>query len=392
MTRCYSLEKGLGSGRIRISLLFRPVEAKLPPNLLGFDTGTLEINDISAQSTQIDLSKCEIRFKITTMDAANKVSRKTSEQRGDTVVWTPNDSSRLPVRTRYAAALLISFRDASGFKSSGRRALAVLWLRDLLDRTRARVECALWHARSGDYSRLKLNYVPPDGDLAAWDSDRERIERVGTVALDCAFWPGLAAEHYAVLGGHRARRRSSWDEYGRQRDAGFRDVVGAREVKAPEDHQARESATTVRQDHEQPEIDRGDAQPDAREQTVQDDAAAEGPGESYGTNTTVSADSAETVESPEGSYASPAENEAGSEGSEDGNESDRSEKKRKGLVGKVKEWREHERELHRDHRGIMQVKPVRTAEWLLDNIEDGAHAVKDRFKMKSRQPDVETEV
>ena len=68
--------------------------------------------------------------------------------------------------------------------------------------------------------------------------------------------------------------------------------MGGREVKAPEDHQARESATTVRQDHEQPEIDRGDAQPDAREQPVQDDAAAEGPGESYGTNTTVPADSA----------------------------------------------------------------------------------------------------
>ena len=196
VTRCYSLEKGLGSGRIRISLLFRPIEAKLPPNLLGFDTGTLEINDISAQSTQIDLSKCEIRFKVTTMDAANKFSRKTSKQRGDTVVWAPDDPSRLPVRTRYAAALLISFGDASGFKSSGRRALAVLWLRDLLDRTRARVECALWHARSGDYSRLKLNYVPPDGDLAYWDSDKEKVERIGSVSLDLVFWPGISEKHH----------------------------------------------------------------------------------------------------------------------------------------------------------------------------------------------------
>ena len=48
--------------------------------------------------------------------------------------------------------------------------------------------------------------------------------------------------------------------------------------------------------------------------------------------------------------------------------------------------------MHRDHRGIMQAKPVRTAEWLVDSVEDGAHAVKDRFRMKARQPDVETEV
>ena len=48
-TRFHSIEEGLGYGRIRISLLFRPVEAKLPPNLLGFDTGTLVINDISAK-------------------------------------------------------------------------------------------------------------------------------------------------------------------------------------------------------------------------------------------------------------------------------------------------------------------------------------------------------
>ncbi|EIW58918.1 uncharacterized protein TRAVEDRAFT_48061 [Trametes versicolor FP-101664 SS1] len=48
--RSYSLEKGLGAGRIRISLLLRPVEAKLPPNLHGFDTGTLEIRDVLMRS------------------------------------------------------------------------------------------------------------------------------------------------------------------------------------------------------------------------------------------------------------------------------------------------------------------------------------------------------
>ena len=66
--------------------------------------------------------------------------------------------------------------------------------------------------------------------------------------------------------------------------------------------------------------------------------------------------------------------------------------RKRSLVGKVKDWRQHEKELHRDHRGIMQAKPVRTAEWIKDNVKDSVHNAKDHFKMKSRQPDVETEV
>ena len=55
-------------------------------------------------------------------------------------------------------------------------------------------------------------------------------------------------------------------------------------------------------------------------------------------------------------------------------------------VGKIKGWRRHE-ELHRDYWGVMQAKPMRT-----DIVKDGMYAAKDRFKMKARQPDVETEV
>ncbi len=174
VTRCYSLEKGLGSGRTR---LFRPVEAKLPPNLLGFDTGTLEIRDVSVHSQQVDLSKCEVRLKITTGEAEEKVSRKTAGQRDDKIVWAPDTPTKLPVRQPYAAALLISFRDVSGLKSSRRRALGVLWLRDLIGRTEGPVEVSLWRAKDGDYSRLKLNHVPPDGDLSYRDSDKEKVER-----------------------------------------------------------------------------------------------------------------------------------------------------------------------------------------------------------------------
>ncbi|KAI0634023.1 hypothetical protein C8Q77DRAFT_721518 [Trametes polyzona] len=399
VTRCYSLEKGLGSGRIRVSLLFRPVEAKLPPNLLGFDTGTLEIRDISVQSDLSELAKCEVRLKTTTAEAEEKVSRKAAERRGGRIVWAYDGATKLPVRQRYASALLVSFRDKSGFKSSGRKALAVLWLRDLVDRAEGPVEVSLWRAKDGDYSRLKLNYVPPDGDLAYWDSDRDRFERVGTAALELAFWPGISEKHHELLGGAGAKKRAAWDEYDRQRAAGFRDAVGELAAQVPRDRQASESHETEARDGREQGPEETDRTMTGGPVNTQegDEEDARPDEEAHGTNTTVSADEVEVESQADTEPVDRAhgdEDEAPGDRGSDGDDGDDAEggKKKLGVVGKIKEWRQHEKELHRDHRGIMQAKPARTAEWLKDNVEEGAHAVKERFKMKARQPDVETEV
>ncbi|KAI0363405.1 hypothetical protein BV20DRAFT_975731 [Pilatotrama ljubarskyi] len=391
VTRCYSLEKGLGTGRVRISLLFRPVEAKLPPNLLGFDTGTLEIRDVSVQSELGDLAKCEIRLKTTTAEAEEKLSRKTVERRGEKLVWSTEGASKLPVRQRYASALLISFRDASGFKSSGRKALGVLWLRDIVDRAEGPVEVSLWRAKDGDYSRLKLNYVPPNGDLSYWDSDNKKIERVGIVTLDLVFWPGISEKHHEMLSGAGSKKRAAWDEYNRQKSAGFRDAIGELATQVPQDHQASSSRETQERDGEQMGPEKTDeTMTDGPVNTQEgDDEDAGQDEEGHGTNTIVSADDVEVESQAQADGESGEEEQDGeSEKSGDGD----SGKKKRGVIGKIKDWRQHEKELHRDHRGIMQFKPARTAEWLKDNVEDGAHAVKERFKMKARHPDVETEV
>lgn len=396
VTRFYSLEKGLGTGRIRISLLFRPVEAKLPPNLLGFDTGTIDIRSITVHDAHMDLSRCEIRVKTTTGESEERISYKAMDHRPDSTpfAWVPDGGTQLPVRQRYPAALLVSFCDKStfNFKSSGgRKALAVFWLRDIVDRAEgAPVECMLWRARDGDYSRLKRNYVPPDGDLSYWDSDREGVECVGRVRLDLVFRPGIAEKHYEMLGGHGARKRSSWDEYDRQKTGGLRENVGEttnvgnqdRAVADADLHEAADRTDTEggvdasRVDSDKPDVC----------EALEEDRAA---------NTTVPADEVEVVESPEESDTEASARGTGSIGCVDGHESDRGEddlKPKRSLVGKIQDWRQHERELHRDHRGVMQAKPMRTAEWIKDNVKDGVHNARDRFKMKARQPDVETEV
>lgn len=393
ITRFWSLQEGVGHGRIRISLLFRPVEAKLPPNLLGFDTGTIEIRDVAVQS-QHDLSQCEVRLKTTTTPAEEKVSRKIAEKRDDgRVVWSHHEVEHIPVRQRYGTALLVSFRDSAGFKSSRRKALGVLWLRDLVDHAEGTVEIALWHAKHGDYSRLKLNYVPPDGNLEYWDSDKDKIERIGSVFLDLVFIPGISERHHKLLSGAGAKRRGAWDEYDREKAGGMREAVGTMDDEMPVEHHARES-------HETQLADGHDEGPPRMDKTMTggplnsvggDSASVEGEDATEGTNTVVATKDVEEQQKDEVHL------EGGAEGSGDeaaGESSDESSSTHgtKGPIGKFKEWRQHEKELHRDHRGIMQRKPARTAQWMKDNVEEGAHALKDRFKLHSRQPDVETEV
>jgi len=392
VTRFYSLQEGVGHGRIRISLLWRPIDAKLPPNLLGFDTGTLEIRDVAVRSAE-DFSKCAVRMKVTTTPAQEKVSRKSAEKRSDgEVVWSHEDVNQIPVRERYGAALLVSFKESTTLGGSGKKALGVLWLRDIVDNDEGRVEIPLWRTKHGDYSRLKLNYVPPDGNLDYWDSDRESVERIGSVLLDLAFRPGISKRHHELLGGAGAQKRGAWDEFDREETGGMRDTVGEMDEQTSGGHQAKASRESEEDDGKRDFQEQQDHTITGGPVNSTDGDDRDGAGDdnsTEGTNTVVSAAYVENESPDEGTLvAAEGEDNEEERAHEDGQDGGHG---MKGPVKKFKEWRQHEKELHRDHRGIMQTKPARTAEWMKDNVEEGAHALANRFKMKTRQPDLETE-
>ena len=66
--------------------------------------------------------------------------------------------------------------------------------------------------------------------------------------------------------------------------------------------------------------------------------------------------------------------------------------KNSGLFADVKTDRVQSNQLHRRHRGIMQWKGARTAEYLKTKVEHGKDHVLDRFKHHERNPGLETEV
>lgn len=347
VTRFFPIENGIGYGSVRVSVLFRPVQVKLPPNLLGFDAGTLVIRKLRAkpigentESLLSTLLSCEVKLKASM--STSKASKKDAEREDDgSVVWKEDPPMEIPVQQRYGSALVIKFKESTALKSS-KLGMAVLWLRDVVDDEDNVIDVALFKA--GNYDRLKQNYIPPDGNLGAWETSRDELTRIGTVQLELTINPGIGTAHRKTMNTSEPSQKRLWEEVDRRDSVGLQEQVGYYE-----DGKAVSGQNT--------EV----SQEEVHDETQENDEQENGVG---GVNK--SADGSADEES-------------------DGDEN-------KGLMHKLKEWKKHEKELHQQHRGIMQRKPARTAEWLKNNVEETGQKVKNRFKMKSRQPDVETEV
>jgi hypothetical protein len=404
----------VGTGRIRISVLFRPVQAKLPPNLLGFDSGLLEVRDISLQSDDEHLPKCELQLYGTKSHEKEKISRKKAEAGANgRTVWHIEEEASVPIKERYGSALAVYFKHVSTLHKS-LQGVAVLWLRDLVDREETKIELAVWRTKDdNDYQLLLSNYSPPDGDLSMWDDDKSKLEHVGTLTLDCTFVPGMSSETHKkmLLQSGVGKKKGTFDQLEREEAAGLREHVGeiaegrhrqSEGTESPGERKHTEFAPPAKPQQEGTKAERplGEAE-EASYRLGNEHPKVDGQ-----INTELGQDDVDNQVTPE----QEAEDGGGDEtGGRTQPEAEEHEGKHRGLIGKFKEWKEHEKELHRDHRGVMQAKPARTAEWIKvclsylcpcvgthfsqqDNIEEGAHSLKSRFTMNERKPDVDTEV
>ena len=65
---------------------------------------------------------------------------------------------------------------------------------------------------------------------------------------------------------------------------------------------------------------------------------------------------------------------------------------RGGPISQIKDYKAHSEQLHRRHRGLMQWKGVRTANYVKTKVQHGKDHLTDRFKHHERDPGIETEV
>lgn len=321
---------GVGHGKVRISVLFRPVKLLLAPSLLGFDIGRVSIANVKLKpdSSDRDWSKYELCLRTT--GCSSKLSRKVARQENDDLVWDAGQSPvQLSVLKRYSSAVVVKVRATGVIGAMGMdKAMAVIWLRDVVDGKQQTITTTLWS--SNDFTRLKQNYYPLKHDQEDWVTETVEATRVGSVELDLSFIPGISQEHekhmrYAA----DLTLRKTWEGWIRMEYLSNRKETG----QAPQ---------KLRVDMES-ESYSGNAEADA--------------------NTTMRRSGDRKAE-------------------ESSSELDDEAKQRPG----------HQEKLHLEHRGVMQVKPARTAEWMRENVRVGAEKLKNKMELNGRVPDVETEV
>ncbi|QRV80408.1 C2 domain-containing protein [Ceratobasidium sp. AG-Ba] len=334
-----------------------PTKARLPPNILGFSVGTLQVHKIKVNPDEDHSQFAQAQIRARTIADTEKVSRKAAEEQEDgSVEWSPDsdDGLQLPVQKRFGTALVLEFKvrrtlDIGPQKQVG---LAVLWLRDLVDGERTTTRVALWDADNDSSTYLSQNYIPPLSDSnSSAQTDSHDAKQIGFVELDVTAIAGLTEAHKKVLDGSDPQKKQSWEEYEAQDASGARAEVGLG-ANGEEGVQA----------------------PKGQNFTVEESQAKEGQKRQSDDEWSDAHNSYTETEEAEGT----------------GDESDG--RGRRGPVQMFKEWKEHEHELHREHRGLMQTKPMRTANWLKDGVKKGGHKIQERFSQHSREPEVETEV
>jgi len=163
VTRLYAMQDGVGFGRVNISLLFRSVEAKVPRNYLGWETGTLEIlSDIRFEpaSGSVDsVGAKKLKISVSSSDAQYKIKAKSAHTEGQNVSWSLDETVRLPLYDRYSSSLVFELDPGTKIMGLGSEAdaVATLWFQDLVDDEETEVRIPLVSA--DNISILRQNVI-----------------------------------------------------------------------------------------------------------------------------------------------------------------------------------------------------------------------------------------
>jgi hypothetical protein len=208
VTRWYPLDGGIGFGRVRISLLFRSVETRLPLNMLGWDVGVFEF--MSDKILALNY-KASAKLKLRTGGSSGSIPRTQCKQlsEGNGVFWDiakqdGKNNVRLPVRYRYRSPVVFEFH------TTGKRAAdayAVIWLHHLKDNKEENINIPIWKTDKG--MRLTQNYITEENFNTIPDI---KIEEVGRLQFRCRFKAGMDADHAKFVADNDSRETmESWE-------------------------------------------------------------------------------------------------------------------------------------------------------------------------------------
>ncbi|KAK3314945.1 hypothetical protein B0H66DRAFT_480712 [Apodospora peruviana] len=429
-TRWYPLDGGIGFGRVRISLLFRSVELKLPPQQLGFgDIGTFVFASDSINTVGY-APKDKVKIKMRTGGSSATVKSDVCSKAGDGLSWDISGDTeknkhsqtvRLPVRFRYRSPVFFEFQP------SGKRhpdTFAAFWLQDLVDNEEKDFDIPVWRCNNG--MRLSQNYITEENVSTVPDL---KIEEVGRLRFRGRFKPGTDRDHLKFVSDNDSRETiECWE-------ACFAEGVRAEHVTQdvpPLVQKLHEESLTHGRDvlAQAPEEDKkkwldkkgtdwsvafgrdpremlkghfgqrsgstsNSDEASSSKETDYYDSSPTGSGEEDEGDIDLGVNDADSVapsrESVDGSTI------GGGKSSMDGTAGQNqtsisSQSSSKNPIKNLKEYRSRSRDLHRQHRGLMQWKPMRNVQFAKDEALFAARRLKKVGSLNGRTPDVETEV
>ncbi|KAI9892070.1 MAG: hypothetical protein M1814_001776 [Vezdaea aestivalis] len=413
VTRWFPLDGGIGHGRIRISVLFRSVETKLPPNMLGWDVGTFDFT--SDRILALNYTS-KAKLKMRTGGSTGKAPRSDCQAlpEGDGVVWNLEKKDgkhdlRLPVKYRYRSPVVFELH-VSGKRAAD--AYAIIWLHHLTDNQDESVNIPIWKTKNG--ARLTQNYITEHNTDAV--PGLEDLTEVGRLQFRCRFKAGMDESHEKFVTDDDSREtQETWDAC---RAEGVREKQVTKEIpKATQnmhDNSLTEGRDVLKQaDPEEKNrwltktgTDWSGAFGEDPASYVDRNAARKG-GEANGStekdselggtnNINVDGDDDDDDDdesSDSDSDLGIADGEQGpsANGTLDDGASTTSKNKKTNPLGQFRDYKDNQKALHRKQRGLMEWKPMRNARFAKNEAKFAVRRLKNKVALTGREPDVETE-
>jgi Ca2+-dependent lipid-binding protein len=399
----YPLVGGVGYGRIRLSFVWRSVEMKMPKELGGWDFGTLEIKGamtVKGDNLPNGLGKAKAKLKTNT----GKLKMYPSENNGNEIKWElkkkkakhgggeddeDDDSEFLAVRKRYASSLLVEFSQ-SKMGPDSTPAFAVLWMNELIDEEDKTVTLKLWNGSKEGIKRARASCGYAGKDAGKEDKDgntKEDETPIGEVRLNVRFWRGLSGYHKSYAA--------------KSKNSNMRDVMECLDTVA--DEGLDDDSDSDGSDDDGVDTDSSssaDSQKRKRKlrmHTNDDDSTPSNSDSEDGAagkllHPTSGLSEAQKgfrkmLRNPIDGATTAATGLVGATSSKDNAEDGA-----RGVRSEMRDYKDHRRQLHRKHRGVMQWRVARQADHLGSKLGQVKGGIERAFSHGEKESGVETEV
>lgn len=201
----YSIQDGVGYGKVNCSFVFKAVKMDLPKSLLGWDTATVELLsniEVEGIDSEWDAKLKSKKIAVTTGDSTEKLMTADKQaSKGE----TEEPLARLPVYDRYSSQLAFSIGGGGiGLLGGKPEAVAVLSLSEIVDDEEVDLELPIYTGEK--LGTLIRNHLDEHTERT------HKYEKVGVLKVKARLDPGLDLDHEKLAVGETDRHAfDSWN-------------------------------------------------------------------------------------------------------------------------------------------------------------------------------------